>query len=236
MHTYDDLPETSAQEELSDLARTAVEKAHAPRNEYGVGAVVEMADDSRFAGENHELPPTEGDVSASEVAARLSGRPDGLTSEVADIATEMVTEPTNLHAEVVALARARSAGREGVSRVAVATDEFDGRLPCETCRPVLREFAPEDESVEVLAATGLAMGRRFRLDDLGPEVDELEFLPLKERGDLFIERRNEVDDHPYVDVRREDGTPDRLTDVLYETRWRADNARDGAGGDHLGYP
>lgn len=100
-------------DELLQAARDAMEHAYVPYSAYPVGAAIETADGTVFAGTNIEV-------------ANFSN---------------------SLHAEEVALVRARMAGHESFSRIAVTSKARDGITPCGMCRQTLAEFAGSELTV-----------------------------------------------------------------------------------------
>ncbi|AKH97971.1 cytidine deaminase [Halanaeroarchaeum sulfurireducens] len=97
-------------DDLMQAAREAMDLAYVPYSEFPVGAAIETADGSVFAGTNMEV-------------ANFSN---------------------SLHAEEVAIARARMAGHESFARIAVTSERRNGVTPCGMCRQTLAEFAGED--------------------------------------------------------------------------------------------
>ncbi|MFB6081478.1 MAG: cytidine deaminase [Halanaeroarchaeum sp.] len=73
----------------------------------------------------------------------------------------------SLHAEEVALVRARMAGHDDFDRVAVTSAKRDGVTPCGMCRQTLAEFA--DPDLVVLAEDGEG-STTYRLGDLLPHA------------------------------------------------------------------
>jgi cytidine deaminase len=73
----------------------------------------------------------------------------------------------SLHAEEVALAEAVKNGHHDFSRLAVASSERDGVLPCGMCRQSLWEFCEED--FRVLCDEGDATSE-YRLGELLPSA------------------------------------------------------------------
>ncbi|MFB6069939.1 MAG: cytidine deaminase [Halanaeroarchaeum sp.] len=73
----------------------------------------------------------------------------------------------SLHAEEVALVRARMAGREDVDRIAVTSANRDGVTPCGMCRQTLAEFAGPELVVVTEDETGVT---EYTLGDLLPHA------------------------------------------------------------------
>ena len=69
-------------------------------------------------------------------------------------------------AERVAMFKMVSEGGRRVARLAVATQ--DGGVPCGMCLQVLREFAPDPNTVEIWCASLDGDARRFTLHELLP--------------------------------------------------------------------
>lgn len=221
MDTDADLPETDTQRVVGDLAKWVLgnDLPVTPRNDYAVGAVVETESGDIYPGANVELPAEAGEVSAPDVAAALldsdavADTDLDVDPEVARTAAEIApVEATNLHAEVLALAGALADGHDEIRRVGVATEQLDGRVPCETCQPLLRDHAGPD-GIEVVTPMGLVLSRRFDLDDLGPWVEDLEFLSSTEMMEASIESTLERDGDP-VDARLPNGDLTSIGEVI----------------------
>ncbi|UWG48202.1 Cytidine deaminase [Halanaeroarchaeum sp. HSR-CO] len=89
----------------------------------------------------------------SQAYVPYSEYPVGAAIETADgsVFTGTNMEVSNfsnsLHAEEVALVRARMAGHETFSRIAVTSEKRDGVTPCGMCRQTLAEFADPELTV-----------------------------------------------------------------------------------------
>jgi cytidine deaminase len=73
----------------------------------------------------------------------------------------------SLHAEEVAIAEAVKNGYHDFARLAVASSERDGVLPCGMCRQTYSEFCADDFRVLCDEADGTA---EYRLGDLLPDA------------------------------------------------------------------
>ncbi|WP_256686436.1 cytidine deaminase [Halococcus qingdaonensis] len=73
----------------------------------------------------------------------------------------------SLHAEEVALAEAVKNGHHDFARLAVASSERDGVLPCGMCRQSLSEFC--DDDLRVLCDEGESRSE-YRLGELLPDA------------------------------------------------------------------
>lgn len=105
--------------------------------------------------------------------------PVGAAIETADASVytgtnmEVSNFSNSLHAEEVALVRARMEGHEGFERIAVTSANLDGVTPCGMCRQTLAEFA--DESLVVITEDESGVNR-FELGDLLPHAFSNELL------------------------------------------------------------
>ena len=79
----------------------------------------------------------------------------------------------SLHAEEVALAEAVKTGHHDFARLAVASSERDGVLPCGMCRQSLSEFCADD--FRVLCDQGESRSE-YRLGELLPDAISAETL------------------------------------------------------------
>jgi cytidine deaminase len=79
----------------------------------------------------------------------------------------------SLHAEEVALAEAVKNGHHDFSRLAVASSERDGVLPCGMCRQSLSEFCEDD--FRVFCDEGDSRSE-YQLDELLPDAISAETL------------------------------------------------------------
>jgi cytidine deaminase len=102
-----------------------------------------------------------------------SDYPVGAAIETADgsVFTGTNMEVSNfsnsLHAEEVALVRARMAGHETFSRIAVTSANRDGVTPCGMCRQTLAEFSDPELTVLTEDDTGVT---EYSLGDLLPHA------------------------------------------------------------------
>jgi len=71
-------------------------------------------------------------------------------------------------AERVAVLKAISEGEEEITAVAIVVDDDVMPRPCGACLQVISEFAPEDEPVPILTATGDGEYEVYTLDDYLP--------------------------------------------------------------------
>ena len=105
--------------------------------------------------------------------------PVGAAIETADGAVftgtnmEVSNFSNSLHAEEVALVRARMAGHEEFTRIAVTSDNRDGVTPCGMCRQTLAEFT--DPSFVVLTEDGDGI-TEYTLGELLPHAFSNELL------------------------------------------------------------
>ena len=108
-----------------------------------------------------------------------SDYPVGAAIETADgsVFTGTNMEVSNfsnsLHAEEVALVRARMAGHETFSRIAVTSANRDGVTPCGMCRQTLAEFSDPELTVLTEDDTGVT---EYSLGDLLPHAFSNELL------------------------------------------------------------
>ncbi|MFB6109868.1 MAG: cytidine deaminase [Halodesulfurarchaeum sp.] len=109
----------------------------------------------------------------AEAYAPYSDYPVGAAVETGDGSIyagtnmEVANFSNSLHAEEVALVRARMAGHEDLERVAVTAADRDGVTPCGMCRQTLAEFADADLVVLTEDETGVT---EFTLGDLLPHA------------------------------------------------------------------
>jgi cytidine deaminase len=71
-------------------------------------------------------------------------------------------------AERVAIWKAISEGEEEIRAVAIAVQDDEMPRPCGACLQVMSEFAPEDEPLPILTATGNGEYEVHTLDDYLP--------------------------------------------------------------------
>jgi cytidine deaminase len=119
----------------------------------------ELVERAREATANAHVPYSE-----YRVGAALE-TPDGTVFTGCNI--ENANYSNSLHAEEVALAEAVKEGHHDFSRLAVASSERDGVLPCGMCRQSLAEFCGED--FRVFCDEGDSVSE-YRLGDLLPDA------------------------------------------------------------------
>ncbi|MFB6132284.1 MAG: cytidine deaminase [Halanaeroarchaeum sp.] len=125
----------------------------------------DLLDAARDAMEHAYVPYSEYPVGAAIETA------DGSVYTGANL--EIANFSNSLHAEEVALARARMAGHETFARIAVTSAERDGITPCGTCRQTLAEFADAEVTVLIEDEAGTT---EYTLGELLPHAFTGEFL------------------------------------------------------------